>query len=51
MKWKPNIEVLDNEFFTHKNTLQIMNKKLEELEKDEGVWKMRAAALRDQKEI
>ena len=33
LKWKPNIEALDNEFFSNKNQLLTLQRRIEEMER------------------
>lgn len=47
-KWKPGIDILDNEFFAEKNQLVTAQQQVEALTKEENIWKRRAAALRNQ---
>ena len=34
LKWKTNVDCLDLQFFGNKNTLTLMSKKIEELQKE-----------------
>ena len=51
MKWKPNLEVLDNEFFSLRSNYQNYQRKMEELEKEQKEWKVRSNALRDHNDL
>ncbi len=50
-QWKPSGETLDKDFFVSKNILNNAKKRMEELQKEEGIWRVRSAALRDSKSI
>lgn len=51
LKWKPNIDQLDKDFFSLKNHLAKLQEQQLEVEREENIWKMRAAALRNQTDI
>ena len=45
------MEVLDNELFSLRGNFQNCQRKIEELEKEEKVWKVRSNALRDHTDL